>query len=102
MPALGRMFHDQLLYTHASGVRDTKAQYLAKVQSGYYVYVQLTHAVERVDVLEDTAIVIGRLSGDLTVQGDHRPFDNLSLAVWTRSDGDWQLLAHGSTRAPVG
>ncbi|MCZ2849888.1 nuclear transport factor 2 family protein [Modestobacter sp. VKM Ac-2978] len=101
VPALRRMFHDRLLYTHASGVRDTKSAYLAKVENGYYVYLRLTHRVERVSVLGDTAIVVGRLSGDMTVQGAPRTFENLSLAVWTKSDGDWQLVAHGSTRPPA-
>jgi len=97
MPALERMFSDRLRYTHASGVRDTKAEYLAKIQNGYYDYIRITHRVEQVDVLGDTAVVVGRLSGDMTVQGDPRILDTLTTAVWTRSSGEWQLLAHGST-----
>ena len=100
LPALGRLFHDRLSYAHSSGVRDTKDEYLAKIRSGYYVYHRLDHPVERVDVVGDTAVVVGRMTSDLLVDGTAKTIDNLALAVWTRADGDWRLLAYASTPLP--
>jgi Domain of unknown function (DUF4440) len=100
LPTLERLFHDRLSYAHSSGVRDTKADYLAKIRSGYYAYARIDHPVERVDVLGDSAVVVGRMTADLSVDGTPKTIDNLALAVWTRADGEWQLVAYASTPLP--
>ena len=100
LATLERLFDDRLSYAHSSGVRDTKAEYLAKVERGYYVYRSIDHPVERVDVLGDSAVVVGRMTSDLLVDGTAKTIDNLSLAVWTRADGDWRLIADASTPLP--
>jgi hypothetical protein len=102
LPTLERLFHDRLSYAHSSGVRDTKDQYLEKIRNGYYDYARIDHPVERVDVLGDTVVVIGRMTADLTVQGTQKTIDNLALAVWTRTAGEWQLVAYASTPLPAG
>jgi Domain of unknown function (DUF4440) len=91
----------ELSYAHSSGARDTKDQYLAKVRSGYYVYRRIDHPVERVSVLGDTAIVVGRMTADLDVDGVPKTIDNLALAVWARAAGAWQLLAYAPTSLPA-
>jgi hypothetical protein len=100
LPTLERLFHERLTYAHSSGVRDTKAEYLAKIENGYYVYSRIDHPVERVDVLGDSAVVVGRMTADLTVDGTAKTIDNLALAVWTRAEGEWQLIAYASTPLP--
>jgi hypothetical protein len=98
---LDRLFTDQLSYAHSSGVRDTKGEYLHKIESGYYDYLRIDHPVERVEVVGDTAVVVGRMTADLTVGGTPKTIDNLALAVWTRATGDWQLLAYAPTPPPA-
>jgi ketosteroid isomerase-like protein len=100
LAALDRMLDDRLSYAHSSGARDTKDEYLAKVRSGYYDYLRINHPVERVEVVGDTAIVVGRMTCDLTVQGTPKTIDNLALAVWTRAAGVWRLLAYAPTAPP--
>ena len=102
LPVLERLFHDRLSYAHSSGVRDTKAEYLAKIAGGYYDYTRLDHPVDRVDVVGDTVVVSGRMNADLLVQGTPKTLDVLALAVWTKDSGDWQLLAYASTAIPRG
>jgi len=91
---------EELSYAHSSGVRDTRSEYLEKLRSGYYVYRRIDHPVDRVEVLGDTAIVIGRMTSDVEVQGTLKTIDNLALAVWTRASGTWQLLAYAPTSLP--
>jgi hypothetical protein len=100
LATLDRLFAEQLSYAHSSGIRDTKGEYLEKIRSGYYVYQRVDHSTERVEVVGDTVVVIGRMTADLTVQGTAKTIDNLALAVWTRVTGDWQLLAYASTPLP--
>ena len=100
LETLDRLLADEVSYAHSSGVRDTKGQYFAKVRSGYYDYHSIDHPVERVEVLGDTAIVVGRMTADLTVDGTRKTIDNLALAVWTRTADGWRLLAYAPTRLP--
>ena len=100
LEALDRLCADELSYAHSSGVRDTKREWLAKVRSGYYVYHRVKHPVERVEVVGDTAIVVGRMTADLLVDGVPKTIDNLALAVWARRDGQWVLLGYAPTRLP--
>ena len=91
----------ELSYAHSSGVRDTRDEYLGKVRSGHYVYRRIEHPVERVAVVGDSALVVGRMTADLDVDGTPRTIDNLALAVWTRASGRWQLLAFAPTPLPA-
>ena len=50
-------------------------------------------------MLGDTAIVVGRMTADLSVEGVRKTIDNLSLGVTRTSDG-WRLLAYAPTRLP--
>ena len=100
LETMDRLCADELSYAHSSGARDTKAEYLNKVRSGYYVYHRVDHPVERVEVLGDAAIVVGRMTADLSVQGTQKTIDNLALAVWARDGGAWRLLAYAPTRLP--
>jgi ketosteroid isomerase-like protein len=101
LATMDRLCADQLSYAHSSGVRDTKAEYFEKVRSGYYDYQRIDHPVERVEVVGDTAIVVGRMTCDLTVGGTPKTIDNLALAVWTRISGEWRLLAYAPTSLPA-
>jgi ketosteroid isomerase-like protein len=99
--ALDQLLDDRLSYAHSSGARDTKDGYVAKVRSGYYDYLRIDHPVERVEVIGDTAMVVGRMTCDLTVQGTPKTIDNLALAVWVRTAGEWRLLAYAPTTLPA-
>jgi hypothetical protein len=101
LATLDEVSADELSYAHSSGARDTKGEYLGKVRSRYYVYRQIDHPVERVEVVGDTAIVVGRMTADLDVDGVPKTIDNLALAVWTRASGAWRLLAYAPTSLPA-
>ncbi|MGY1617995.1 nuclear transport factor 2 family protein [Geodermatophilus sp. SYSU D00691] len=100
LATLDELCADELSYAHSSGVRDTKAEYFEKVRSGYYVYHRIEHPVERVEVVGDTAIVVGRMTADIHAGGVAKTIDNLSLAVWSRTVSGWRLLAYAPTSLP--
>ena len=101
LDTLDRLCADEVSYAHSSGVRDTKDEYFAKVRSGYYDYHRIDHPVERLEIVGDTAIVVGRMTADLDVDGTRKTIDNLALAVWTRTDSGWRLLAYAPTALPA-
>ena len=101
LDTLGELLADGLCYTHSSGSRDTRDEYLAKLRSHYYVYRRAEHPVDRVEVTGDTAIVVGRMTAVVDVAGVPKTLDNLALAVWTRTGGSWRLLAYAPTALPA-
>jgi hypothetical protein len=100
LETLDALCADALSYTHSNAVRDTKAEYFAKLREGYYVYHRIDHPVERVEVAGDAAMVVGRMTADLTSGGVRKDIDCLAVAVWTRSGKDWRLLAYAPTPLP--
>jgi ketosteroid isomerase-like protein len=58
--ALEAMLHDELLYTHSSGLTDTKATWLASLRSGKTKYKSATCSDRKVRLAGDTALVTGR------------------------------------------
>ena len=101
LDALAELLADGLCYTHSSGSRDTRDEYLAKLRSRHYVYRWAEHPVERVEITGDTAIVVGRMTALVDVAGVPKSLDNLALAVWTRAGGAWRLLAYAPTALPA-
>jgi hypothetical protein len=101
LTTLDEVCADELSYAHSSGARDTKSEYFDKIRSGYYVYRRIDHPVERVAVVGDSALVVGRMGADLDVDGTPKTIDNLALAVWTRTSGQWQLLGYAPTPLPT-
>jgi Domain of unknown function (DUF4440) len=101
LDTLDELCADEISYAHSSGVRDTKDEYFAKVRSGYYDYHRIDHPTERIEVVGGTAIVVGRMTADLDVDGVGKTIDNLCLAVWTRTDDGWRLLAYAPTALPA-
>jgi ketosteroid isomerase-like protein len=100
LEALDALCADELSYTHSNGVRDTKAEYFGKLREGYYVYHRIDHPVERVEVAGDAAMVVGRMTADLTSGGVRKTIDCLAIAVWTRSGNGWRLLGYAPTPLP--
>jgi Domain of unknown function (DUF4440) len=101
LDTLDELCSDELSYAHSNGVRDTKAEYFAKLREGYYVYHRIDHPVERVEVAGDAAVVVGRMTADLDSGGVRKTIDCLAVAVWTRSAGTWRLLAYAPTPLPA-
>jgi ketosteroid isomerase-like protein len=98
---LGRLLADDLTYTHASGVFDTKESLLASISSGRLKYKSLERVDGRVRVFGNVAIATGHAA----VQAQSALQGALSLKllftdVWVRQpDGRWRMVAWQSTRA---
>ena len=60
--ALEAMVHGDLLYTHSSGVTDTKATWLQAMQSGKTKYKSVNCTDRKVRVIGDVALVTGRVA----------------------------------------
>ena len=92
-----RLAHPDLVYVHSNGVKDDLASYLNKCRKGLYLYHRIDHAVHEVRVCGDTALAFGQMSADIVSHGVAKNLNNQTLSVWTKTGGQWQLIAYQPT-----
>ena len=95
--ALGRLYHDDLAYTHSNGMTQTKAVAIAAETAPNGVYKAIEMRDVDVHVYGDTAILEYKL--DLThFAGDTAHLHE--IMVWLKSSDGWQMVARHATRLP--
>lgn len=96
-PALGKLYHDDLAYTHSNGMTQTKAVAIASETSATGVYKGVEMRDVDLRVYGNTAILEYKL--DLThFAGDTAHLHE--IMVWLKSPQGWQLLARHATKLP--
>jgi hypothetical protein len=81
---LGEICSSDLIYTHSKGDHDDRRSYLQKVGSRYFKYHEITHPADRILVVDGAALVTGRMTAKVSVEGEVKHIDNRYLAVWAR------------------
>jgi ketosteroid isomerase-like protein len=94
--ALDRLLDPRLHFSHANGSVDNKAEYLAKIAAGRIGYISIAWSEQKLMELGDTALLAGRMSTVVTVDGNQKRLENQVLSVWTQQQG-WRLVAFQST-----
>ena len=96
--ALERIYHEDLIYAHSTGIIETKGEYLGKLRSGKQKYDVIEHHKTTIRSHGDAAVA----HSIVTMKGrsSSGPFDDklMMIHTWFRSDGVWQLAAHQTTR----
>jgi ketosteroid isomerase-like protein len=95
--ALEAMLHGDLLYTHSSGVTDTKASWLASMQSGKTKYRNVNCTDRKVRVIGDVALITGRAAIEAEIGGQPRSLKLLFLNAWAKTPEGWKFVAWQST-----
>jgi ketosteroid isomerase-like protein len=100
LDTLGKLLADDLTYSHATGVLETKEVFLASLKSGKLQFRKIEPADLQVRVYDKTAIING--TAKVSVVSDGQPKD-ISLRftdVWVNRGGRWQMVAWQSTKLP--
>jgi ketosteroid isomerase-like protein len=95
--ALEAMVHGDLLYTHSSGVTDTKATWLQSMQSGKTKYKSVNCTDRKVRVIGEVALVTGRAAIEAEIGGQPRSLKLLFLNAWAKTPQGWKFVAWQST-----
>jgi len=98
--ALEKLLADDLVYTHSTGVVDTKRQYIDNLKSGAQQYHSVTHLDPKVQVYGGTAVLTSGLKMDTTSKGARQQSSFRVIHVWTKKPAGWQMIAHQTTRLP--
>ena len=96
--ALDAVLDPDLQFCHATGAVDNKAAYLAKMAAGRIRYVGVSWSEDTVTPLADgAAMLTGRMTTDVEVEGVAKKLENRSITVWRKTDSQWRLVAFQST-----
>ena len=98
--ALERMVHEELLYTHSSGITDTKASWLESMRSGKVKYKSASCSERKVRVLNEVALVNGRAHIEADIGGEPRTLKLLFLNAWAKTPQGWKFVAWQSCPQP--
>jgi ketosteroid isomerase-like protein len=97
--SLGKLYHDDLAYTHSNAMTQNKAVAIASETNPTGVYKGISMRDVSVHVYGDMAIIEYKL--DLThFAGDTAHLHE--IMVWLKSSKGWQLLARHATRLALG
>jgi pimeloyl-ACP methyl ester carboxylesterase len=95
---LERLLDPELVYTHSSGVVDSKKSYIAGVRDRVWDYQHIERTEETMLVRTGVALVFNRTRMNLDVEGVNKKLDNNTLAVWIEADnGEWRFVALNSS-----
>ena len=96
---LNRILSDDLIYTHANGLQQTKAELIGVLGSGDMKYESITPGDDiRVRTYNQTAVVTGRASIKIKAHGEEQTFKLCYLDVFVKQDSRWQMVAWQSSR----
>lgn len=98
--ALDKLVHDQLLYTHSSGVTDTKKSWIESMQSGKVKYKSASCTERKARFFGDVALITGKAAIEVDIGGQPRSLRLLFLNAWTRTPQGWKLVAWQSCPQP--
>jgi ketosteroid isomerase-like protein len=99
--ALEAMLHDQLLYTHSSGVTDTKSSWLESMKSGKTRYKSAVCTDRKIRVLGDVALVTGKAHIEAEINGQPRSLKLMFLNAWSKTPKGWKFVAWQSAPQPA-
>jgi hypothetical protein len=95
---LDRIISDDLIYTHANGLRQPKFDVIGVLGSSDMKYESITPYDVRVRIYNDTAIVAGRAAIRIKAHGERESFEICYLDVYVKQEGRWQMVAWQSSR----
>jgi ketosteroid isomerase-like protein len=99
--ALDALLDARLQFCHSTGNVDDKASYMAKLATGRLHYTAIQWQDDVVTALgPDAAIIRGRMHMDVRVEGTDKHLNNRVITVWSRTEGEWRLVAFQSTPLP--
>ena len=91
--AVGSMMTDDLTFTHANAVVETKAEFLDALKTGRYQYKSLTDEERGVRVHGDAGIVSGTCRIVVTASGKDIDIRVRFTELWVKEGGAWRMFS---------
>ena len=98
--ALEDILSDDLSYTHANAVFETKAEFIGKIKTGQLKYESFAPENLVVRVYGTTGVVTGVARVRVQVKGEQLSFQLRFTDVYVKKGDRWQMVAWQATRLP--
>ena len=95
---LERLMADECLYTHASSQTQTKEEFIGDLRTGKRIYKAVKNTDLHVMIYGPTAVLTGRSDLSVVNDGKDAQVPTKFLEVYENRNGQWQMVAHQSTR----
>ena len=95
---LDRLLGDDLTYVHASGLVQSKAEFIADLKSSKRVYKSVINSDVNVRLLQDAAVITAKSEISVSFEGKENDLSLQLIEVYAKRNGRWQLIAYQSTR----
>lgn len=96
--ALDQLLHNDLTYTHSSGMNQTKAEVLESVVNGKATVEGIEFTGNTVRVYGNVALVKGKVDIVNNTDGKSTPSHLDILHVWLKGPKGWQMVARQAIR----
>ncbi|CAN5324359.1 hypothetical protein BH09ACT6_BH09ACT6_03490 [soil metagenome] len=97
---INELCHDDLIFTHSVGFRDTKETLLASLRTGVLRYHAIEQDIDHVIVADGAVAIIGSQPAELAGGGQRITSRSFTSALWVPHSGRWTLRAfQGTVRA---
>ena len=97
VPALEKIYADDLIYTNATGALLTKAQHLSDLKGRTLNFKSFKHDDVQVTVHGNTGIVTGISTSTVEFKGTVSSSPRRFVNVYAKQDGRWLCVAHMET-----
>jgi ketosteroid isomerase-like protein len=98
--ALEDILSDDLRYTHANAVFETKAEFIGKIKTGQLKYESFAPEDLSVRVYGTAGVVTGVARVRVQVKGEQLSFQLRFTDVYVKKGDRWQMVAWQATRLP--
>ena len=98
--AVGSMMTDDLTFTHANAVVETKAEFLDALKTGRYQYKSLTDEERGVRVHGDTGTVSGTCRIVVAAAGKDIDIRVRFTELWVKIGSAWRMVLWHATNVP--
>jgi hypothetical protein len=101
VPAMNRLFADDLVYYHSSTVVDTKESFIESMRSGNVKYRRMTRGEVKTRVFSSVGIITGRGTFEVTARGQDMVLELMFTSVWAKRNGKLEFVSWQATRSPA-
>ena len=99
VPRLEKLLGDDLTYTHSTGIKESKAEFLHRIQSGELKYDSMQHEDGvSVHLYGDAGVLTGSSRVKVRAQSQTLNLHIRFTEVWVKRTGTWQLVAWQATK----
>jgi hypothetical protein len=95
---LDRVLGDDLTYVHASGLVQSKAEFIADLKAGKRTFTSIKNSDVNVRLLKGTAVITARSEIHVVHDGKGNDLSIRITEVYALRKAHWQLIAYQSTR----